>query len=378
MCDYPESFNGYTPQQAYTLYTIFAIWQWFESIYEAIENADLSAGGPIGKIVKAINPEMKEEQSLGNFLQALTALTPLLSVPASAGKAFSSVIETTLRQSPGVLKQLNPTGTLDSEIVQISDIYDGLSTIKTTYQQNISNALGLVQNDFATFALFAANGSFVAARASLQAETANLTAALQTYVVASCLASSNIIVTLARDTDVEQLVRNGSLTTPGLVQCDSYDAYGVCSTWWYDPATNAAFGLTSLRNMEDNYYDLLETLFSNGWTTGADLFLGAKACADHEAVFGGGTDPTLDPVTLVARCLSNVQVCVWDQSCQPGDQNCAFTGEYGWDLCKPPYGYEQDDCAGNGITSEIVPASYLGPLVRNTDDDVTVCHGRTS
>ena len=132
MCDYPENFSGYTPQQAYTLYSIFAIWQWFESIYEAIESADLSAGGPIGKIVKAINPEVKQEQSLGDFLQALTALTPLLAMPAKLGKAVTSVIETAMRQSPGVLKQLNPTGTLDSEIVQISDIYDGLSIINTS------------------------------------------------------------------------------------------------------------------------------------------------------------------------------------------------------------------------------------------------------
>lgn len=379
MCDYPENFNGYTPQQAYTLYTIFAIWQWFESIYEAIENADLSAGGPIGKIVKAINPEINQEQSLGNFLQALTALTPLLTLPASVGKAISTVTETALRQSPGVLKQLNPTGTLDSEIVQISDIYDGLSTIKTTYQQNISNALALVQNDFATFALFAANGSFIAPRSDLQAETQNLTAALQTYIVASCLTSSNIMITLARDTDVQQLVHNGSMTTPDLIQCDSYDAYGVCSTWWYDPGTDATYGLSSLSDMEKNYYDLLETLFSNGWTTGADLFLGAKACADHRAVFGGANVPTLDSVTMAARCISNVQICVWDQSCQPGDNACEFTGEYGWDLCRPHYPYEADDCGGNGLTSEIIPAAYLGPLVRITPeeggDEVTVCHG---
>ena len=378
MCDYPENFNGYTPQQAYTLYTIFAIWQWFESIYEAIENADLSAGGPIGKIVKTINPEVKQEQSLGNFLQALTALTPLLTFPASLGKAITSVTETTLRQSPGVFKQLNPTGTLDSEVVQISDIYDGLSTIKTTYQQNISNALALVQNDFATFTLFAANGSFIAPRSSLQAETQNLTAALQTYIVSSCLTSSNIIITLARDTNVQELVHNGSMTTPGLIQCDSYDSYGVCSTWWYDPDTNAAYGLSSLRDMNENFYDLLETLFSNGWTTGADLFLGARACADHQAIYGGANAPNIDPVTMMPRCLSNVQVCVWDQSCQPGDSSCAFTGEYGRDLCKPPYGYEWDSCGGNGITSEIIPAAYLGPLVRITPeeggDEVTVCH----
>ena len=381
MCDYPENFTGYTPQQAYTLYTIFAIWQWFESIYEAIENADLSAGGPIGKIVKAINPEVQKSQSLGDFLQALTAFTPLLTMPAQLGKAVTSITETAMRQSPGVLKQLNPTGTLDSEIVQISDIYDGLSTIKATYQQNISNALSLVQQDFATFSLFAANGSFIAPRASLQAETTNLTTALQTYIVSSCLTSSNIIITLARETNPQQMAINGSMTTPNLIQCASYDDYGVCSTWWYDPATNAAFALSSLRNMETNYYDLMETLFSNDWTTGADLFLGAKACADHMAVYGGTNTPTLDPITLTPRCISNVQVCVWDQTCQWGDQSCEFTGEYGWDLCKRQYGYEQDDCGDDGIPTEIIPAAYLGPLLTVTPeeggDEVIVCHGQT-
>ena len=381
MCDFPENFTGYTPQQAYTLYTIFAIWQWFESLYEAIENADLSASGPVGQIVKAINPEVKHEQSLGDFLQALTALTPLLVMPATMGKALTSTVETALRQSPGVFKQLNPTGTLDSEVVQISNIYEGLGTIKTTYQQNISTALALVQRDFTTFSVFAANGSFIAPRNSLQAETENLTLALQTYIVSSCLASSNIVITLARDTNPQQLVSNGSLTTPDLIQCASYDSYGVCSDWWYDPSTNAAYSLLSLSSMETNYYALMETLFSAGWTTGSSLFLGAKACADHQAVFGGSNAPTLDPVTMTPRCISNVQVCVWDQSCQWGDQNCAFTGEYGWDLCKVPYGYEQDDCGGNGITSENIPAAYLGPLVTVTPeeggDEVVVCHGHT-
>lgn len=381
MCDYPENFTGYTPQQAYTLYTIFAIWQWFESIYEAIENADLSASGPVGKIVKTINPEVQQEQSLGDFLQALTAFAPLLTLPAELGKVITSVTETAMRQSPGVLKQLNPTGTLDSEVVQISNIYDGLSTIKTTYQQNISNALALVQQDFTSFNLFAANGSFIATRASLEAETTNLTKALETYIVSSCLTASNIIITLARETNPQELASNGSMTTTDLIQCGSYDQYGVCSAWWYDPDTNAAFGLSSLRNMEINYYDLMETLFSNGWTTGADLFLGAKACADYMAVYGGANDPTLDPVTLVPRCISNVQVCVWDQSCAPLDKDCAFTGEYGWNLCKPQYGYEADDCGGSGIPSEDVPAAYLGPLTTITAEeggsDLIVCHANT-
>ena len=71
---------------------------------------------------------------------------------------------------------------------------------------------------------------------------------------------------------------------------------------------------------------------------------------------------------------------MWDQTCAPGDQSCEFTGEYGWGLCKPQYGFEADDCGDDGyVVTEDVPAAYLGPLVTvSEDDDVIVCHAATS
>ena len=376
MCSFPGDFTGYTPQQTYTLYTIFAIWQWFESIYEAIENADLSAEGPVGQIVKAVNPEVQKEQSLGDLFQALTATTPLLTLPADVSKLSRVVVETALRQSPGVLKQLNPTGTLDSEITQISDIYNGLSLIKTTYQQNVSTALALVQHDFTTFNTFAANGSFIAPRSNLQADTQNLTSSLETYIVSQCLTASNIIITLARDTNPQALAHNGSMTTKDLISCDSYDEYGVCSAWWYDPASTAAFGLLSLADPRQNYYDLMQTIFSAGWTKGADLFLGALSCADYVAANGGNSTPTLDTVTMAPRCISNTQICVWSNECELTDATCEFTGEYGWDLCKPTRGFLDEDCGGDGNNQNvIVPAPYLGPLDTTQNPDLIVCNG---
>ena len=380
MCDYPADFTGYTPQQAYTLYSIFAIWQWFESIYEAVGNADVSSTGRVGKIVKTLNPEVPQSQSLGNFLQALSALTPLITSPATLvenvgkfiGKAFT---ETALRQSPGVIKQLNPTGTLDSEIVQINNLYDGLATVKTTYQKNISAALALVQQDFTTFASFAADGAFIAPRGSLEANTENLTLSLETYIISQCLTANNIIVTLARDTNPHALATNGSLTTSSLVSCDYYDEYGVCSAWWYDPDSNSAYALSNIGDLTTNYYDLMETMFSEGWTTGSELFLGAKACADWVQANGGDNGPALNTATMQPRCISNIQVCVWDPSCEPLDKSCEFTGEYGESGCRTNPNYLQNECGvGEDITSVQVPAAYTGSLDTTTDDDIIICH----
>lgn len=382
MCDYPADFvsRGYTPYEAYTLYTIFAIWQWYESIYEAIQSADLSATGRVGKIVTTINPKVPKKVSLGDFLQALTAMTPLITSPASLVEALGkdigkSFVETALRQTPGVIKQLNPTGTLDSEFVQVNDLYDGLSTMKTTYQQNVSNALGMIQQNFTTFNIFAANGNFIAPRTSLEANTQNLTLALETYIVSQCLTANNIIVTLARDTNPHALAHNGSLTTSSLVSCDSYDQYGVCSAWWYDPGTNAAFGLSSLQNPSKNYYELMQTMFSSGWTTGSALFLGAKNCADYVAVTGGDHGPGLATETMTPRCLSNIQVCVWDKTCGLTDPNCEFTGEYGREKCKPQHEYLQKSCQESGdVTSVDVPAAYLGGLDTTEVPALIVCN----
>ena len=378
MCNYPADFDGYTPHEAYTLYTIFAIWQWFESIYEAIGNADLSATGTVGKIVKTINPELPSTQSLGNFLQALSAMTPVLSAPATLvetlGKTVGkAVTETAMRQSPGVIKQLNPTGTLDSEFVQVNDLYNGLSIIKTTYQQNISNALAMVQGNFTTFSLFAADGAFIAPRSSLEADTQNLTLSLETYIVSQCLNATNMIVTLSRDTNPYELAHNGSLTTPGLISCDSYDQYSVCSAWWYDPDTNAAYSLSSLTNPEKNWYDLMETIFSSGWTTGSNLFRGARECADYVAKNGGDRSPALNTDTMAPRCLSNIQVCVWDKDCDLEDHNCEYTGEYGWDGCKQPESYLEESCKDAQVDSVKIPSSYLGQLDTTNNPELIVC-----
>ena len=379
MCDYPADFTGYTPYEAYTLYTIFAIWQWFESIYEAIGNADLSASGVVGKIVTTINPEIKSMQCLGDILQALTAMTPVLNAPATLVETFGKVVgkaitETALRQSPGVVKQLNPSGTLDSEFVQINDLYNGLSIVKTTYQRNISNALAMVQGNFTTFSLFAAEGAFIAPRGSLEANTENLTRSLETYIVSQCLTANNIIVTLARDTSPYELAHNGSLTTWSLISCDSYDQYGVCSTWWYDSENNNAYGLSSLKDPSTNYYDLMQTMFSSGWTSGRDLFLGAKECADYVAINGGDNGPALTTETMAPRCISNIQVCVWKKDCEGVDHNCEFTGEYGWDGCQPRPNYMLNSCPDAQVDSVMIPAAYLGPLDTSDNPTLIICN----
>lgn len=56
LCSFPTNITAFSPQEAYVLYSIFGIWQWYVSMYQGIGNANLGAQGPVGKIVEAINP----------------------------------------------------------------------------------------------------------------------------------------------------------------------------------------------------------------------------------------------------------------------------------------------------------------------------------
>ena len=248
----------------------------------------------------------------------------------------------------------------------MTELSTGLSVVKSTYQQNISQALRLVQDNFTTFNLFSAHGAFIAPKSDLQAQTVNLTTSLQTFVASQAFSKANVIITMARDTNPQQLASNGSLGTPDLMKCSSYDQYGLCGEWWWDNSTNIAYAVSNVAAPGKRYHDTLQTLFSNQWTTGAQLFAGAKACADYVAVKHGDSTPTFDTTTFAARCISNAQVCVYDQSCAINDRNCLYTGEYGGgNLCKPPGDFLTDGCPGNSdgaFMTYNVPAAYLGPV----------------
>ncbi|KAL8740584.1 MAG: hypothetical protein Q9184_008470 [Pyrenodesmia sp. 2 TL-2023] len=118
-------------------------------------------------------------------------------------------------------------------------------------------------------------------------------------------------------------------------------------------------------------------MFRNEWTTPSLLFAGALDCADYVKTTGKSNEPQLDLDTMRAHCMSNTQVCVYDQSCGIDDNDCEFTGEYGGSdgPCKPTNGYMGScDMSVNAMPSARIPAAYLGPMNRVSVDDMEVCN----
>ena len=100
------------------------------------------------------NSSKRSNNTIDTIFQAFTAMMPLFEAPAHIGK-LSNTLEPELRQSSGVLKQMCPSGTLNSEFTQVNEIYDSLSNIQRYYQANITTELNMVQSSFPTSTAFA-------------------------------------------------------------------------------------------------------------------------------------------------------------------------------------------------------------------------------
>ena len=120
------------------------------------------------------------------------------------------------------------------------------------------------------------------------------------------------MVVFTPDTNPYNLRNNGSLPSQydGYVNCqDPPDSYGVCDKWFFDGKD--AYMLFKYSNPNDDQYSLLETMFTEGWTTGQLLFDGALACAINTAVHSTPATPDINVTTLQSYCVSSLEVSMY-------------------------------------------------------------------
>ncbi len=335
-CGAPGNFSDYSPQEFYVLQSIHGVWWWYTSIWWAVLDAGFLVSLNASAIVREINPINPGDISLGVLLSALSAGFGFLAFPASqAGTAAASIVATAIGQAPGLAKALLPTGSLDSEFTQLSSIDTALSRVVQHFQINLANTLNETLFDFTSFMSFATNGSFIAQPPSLNASTGRLTKVLSTFIVSQTLQANNIIATVAYDVSPYNLTHDVGpkqllLQNHWHVNCqDEPNEYGICDNWWYNrkPGENftegrGAYALFNMGDIGKNYYDLMNTMFAQGWTLGEDLFLGARQCMEQIdrqningfAEYRQAYSLSINPLTLEPKCASNVRLCEWDQA----------------------------------------------------------------
>ena len=211
----------------YVLYAISGIWNWYNSIWLAAQDATLLAHMQASEIIDAIRSDMPNDEPLPGVRMKLKAcvlsgsnarkasvstlaawtpkqkfstsrLTPiqhtsigvLLSL-LSAGLAFVSfpastagakIFTTSLQQTPGVAKALLDTGPLGKLVTPLDEIDSYLGDILQQFQVNLANALNVTQSEYSHFISSVANGSFVRNQPSLNLTTSGLTRLYKTFI----------------------------------------------------------------------------------------------------------------------------------------------------------------------------------------------------
>lgn len=420
------NFSAYTPQEYYVLQSMQNLWYWYSSIWFAAEDASLLTDLQAARIVQTINPVNPGGTSLGVLLSALSAGFAFLGIPAGLGTIPAKLAATAVGQSPGLAKSLLPTGSLDSEFTQLGEIESALETVLQQFQINLADTLNATLYSITNFQSLTAEGAFMATEmTSLNASTSQLKRVLSTFIVSQALQANNIIVTVAQNVSPYNLIHN--LTTHANhtlpfsilpqnawhVNCqDYYNDVGVCDNWWFDPVHGDAYALYKLDSMGENYYDLMNTMFRNGWTSGEDLFLGSMNCLNYRVnknmefknmEFADFQDLetvmsysllSINATNLQTNCNANLRTCIWNQtndatakdrqefSVPPAGYSDLYRCRFAWpDSCEPTIIF--NDEAGEAVqvlpyTQVPFPAMYDAGNIAGWNSTnltgVTNCH----
>ncbi|KAI9768545.1 MAG: hypothetical protein M1835_006841 [Candelina submexicana] len=347
-----------TPQDAYILYHIAAQWSWFQSISDALTATKFANGiEPLLRLFGNFSNPRRSVQ-YNSLLSSITAGVLDLKLPSGAGN-FSSI----LKRSPGNIRvfstRYTPAGLTGQGISGIDDSLwlDGtkgsVEELAPRYISQLNDALGNITNSLTLFNDFSADGAFIADADSLVATTDFLLQKFYTWLTSYILNTKLINISVARDTDPYTFHKYGH-DSAARVDCDYYEAGGICSAWWHDNSTNATYGLDSTEagTSSHNYYAAMKQLFAN-YTTGELLFAGADACNRT----GKKHDIILNDTTGTVDCISATNVISFNDTC--ADVDCEFST--GASVSQSDWG-----------AHKCFPPSYLGSL-RSTHGDFRPC-----
>ena len=369
--DFKNTTNGI--QNFYVAWNLWNTAGFFLDMYTAIGVAEGSSQAGLAAIIAQLDPPKNENVVLNDILDALTFGLSLY----AEGSILVKALLRSAPQTTGLLGKLFPTGTVDGQYQDWTVVSQNVGKATDSFRASVASGLPLIQNNITSFISWSQGSGLSGDRPALQGLSASMTQALNTYAIASIISALGLVVSRAPNTDVHALQTNGSKLNWD-TGCSGGYTNGVCDTFFWDGTDT--YGLTDSGHMTKNFHDDLTSLFtppSGGGlslTTGQLLFSGAQHCYAATGK-NGGAAPTLDTTDpSQITCLSNLQVCTWDESAfGPFDKSCANLPSRNAVL--PGFGVS--GCIGEtGETTSIdVPRAYLGPGVYENGNNVADVQG---
>ncbi|TQN70510.1 hypothetical protein CSHISOI_04971 [Colletotrichum shisoi] len=336
-----------SPQQFYTLWNIYAIYQFFNQYSEALWNGHSLASDTIDDIVATVSPSTDPQVpstllwtsiSGGFWLAAAAGVNPVL-----------GLIATGLAVTTGMSSFFMPqtAGSSNARFVTLGQVGSNLAQLVIEYQDSLQGSLKELQKNSTLFIAAAEPGGFSQrAVTSINFEAKTLYHDLQLYILSLALKANGIVS--ARSTGVNAL--DFAPKTKGAISCPGLGPAGNCYQFWVDPDTGNSYALHNPKKYKNTYVDVLNKIHDKGWANLSEIFK-VEDCT--------GKDPSFDGKTRVT-CLASHGYCEYNYTEQDtvtksrmADKqftNCDNDKAWG-NLC---------DWMNGGL---VLPASYLGPLL---------------
>ncbi|CAD6593696.1 MAG: hypothetical protein ASARMPREDX12_007471 [Alectoria sarmentosa] len=352
------------PPNFYVAWNIWNTNGLFLDLYNAIGTAEGSASSGLSAIVTLLDPPTTQNIVLDDVLDALSFGLSLY----AEGSILVKALIRAAPQTTGLLGKLFPSGTVDGEYQDWSVVAQNLGKVTTAFQSSVADGLPILENNVTNFIYWSQNSGLSGFRPSLSSLVDTMTQTLNTYAISQIISTQGIIVSRAPNTDVHALQTNGSKLNWDTGCSGGYTA-GICDTFFWD--STDTYGLTDGTDFTKSYHDELTSFFTGNpaLTNGQLLLTGAQACYVATGKNGGGS-PTLDSTDPTQfSCLSNMQVCTWDESGYgPFDGSCPNLPAKNAVLQH----FGVSGCIGSqdSTTSIDVPRAYLGPGVYQDANNV--------
>ncbi|KKA29259.1 hypothetical protein TD95_002038 [Thielaviopsis punctulata] len=344
-----------SPQQFYTLWNIYSIYQYFNQYSTALSDGSSLAGQTIGKIVSTVAPSVQATAPtsslmtvLSGSISALTFVSGLipgdvgtgaklivggLSAMLKAGDAFASTLTT-------------PSQTANQRFIELGDIGNSLATLVEQYQHNLLDAVQSVQGNETLFKAIGTDGAFSQRiTTSLTVQSSELYHDMQLYVLSQSLKANGYVSSRSTDVNALDVAKQTSA-----ISCSSLNSDDRCWQWWVDTQANNTYALHNPNDWSNTQISLSDAIFNNGWATPAEVYK-VEDCV--------GKAPSFDAADVGVKCLTTHGFCEWHYE---SDLVAARSGKQ-WTDCNndPSWG----TLCSSWTDSILVPESYLGPLLLN-------------
>lgn len=274
-------------------------------------------------LINEIDPVQQTNFVLSDILTALSVGLAFVGAPevapaleATVGTA-SKVLLTGIQQAPGVAKTIWPSGTTDSQSVQLGHLDSDLEQVYQNFTQAIEDTLFLLMSDVHSFIAFASSGAF-SGQAQLSLPTnANVSGmALRTFMLSTAMTANKWHANLQFDGKTKEQVTKIQLERGG-ANC-TFGPNNICTdpqdhsiNIWYSDVTSRAYQLQVNREPSasgPNPFQLMTDILSNDWATLEVLFDGSYNCTA-----AGNAGQRLNFAadgTVNFACVSQLENCI--------------------------------------------------------------------